>query len=270
MKLLTWNILHGGGPRRIPELTLAIIGHDADVIVLTEWRPQRGGQLAAVLADKGWIFQSTSAPHPNKNGVLIASRLRGSVSDFRARNGHSRIATLLLDSGLAVLGIHVPPTPRAAETNDVWADAIQLAKRYSSSRCVILGDLNAGKTAADGLCPTSQRAQLGRVLSAGYVDAWRALHPAAVEHSWAHPDGRASRVDYALVSKSCAEAVRSADHDRSAMHRRLSDHAALVVRLDDPDHASFAEQESHQRSARHLDNRPNMGDAASVESTLFG
>jgi hypothetical protein len=43
MRLLTWNLRHGGGARRMPWITLSLLEHKADVVVLTEFRRHVGG-----------------------------------------------------------------------------------------------------------------------------------------------------------------------------------------------------------------------------------
>ena len=51
MTLLSWNIQHGGGARIAPIID-AIIGHDPDIIGLSEFRMKPGGALCAALAAK--------------------------------------------------------------------------------------------------------------------------------------------------------------------------------------------------------------------------
>lgn len=64
VRILTWNILHGGGPRRTPEIALDILEQRPDVVILCEFRPGRGGQLRAVLADHGLTHQACASPTP--------------------------------------------------------------------------------------------------------------------------------------------------------------------------------------------------------------
>ncbi|MBZ0171544.1 MAG: hypothetical protein K8E66_04120, partial [Phycisphaerales bacterium] len=68
MKLLTWNILHGGGPERLCWIALALLDWAPDVIALTEFRARRGGSLRGVLADHGWPHQALSEAAASENG----------------------------------------------------------------------------------------------------------------------------------------------------------------------------------------------------------
>jgi Endonuclease/Exonuclease/phosphatase family len=53
MKLLIWNIQHGGGAR-MARIVEEIAAHDPDVIALTEYRAKPGVALCAGLRDRGW------------------------------------------------------------------------------------------------------------------------------------------------------------------------------------------------------------------------
>ena len=79
VRFLTWNLLHGGSARRMPEITLHLLDHGPDVAVLTEFRSSIGGQVAGVLADAGLVHQHRSPSAPDRNGILIAASLASAV-----------------------------------------------------------------------------------------------------------------------------------------------------------------------------------------------
>jgi hypothetical protein len=62
MRILAWNILHGGSGRRLPEIVLALLGHRPDVVVLSEFRARLGGQIRGILADHGLSHQAATPP----------------------------------------------------------------------------------------------------------------------------------------------------------------------------------------------------------------
>ena len=74
MRLLAWNIRQGGGSR-LPRIADALKRHDADIVVLSEYR---GGQSAlrvcAALHALGYRHTTTLVPPPGRNGVLVAAR----------------------------------------------------------------------------------------------------------------------------------------------------------------------------------------------------
>ncbi|MEO1512500.1 MAG: hypothetical protein AAFU70_10525, partial [Planctomycetota bacterium] len=70
-----WNILHGGGPERLPLIALELLEQDADVIGLCEFRACRGGSLRGVLYDHGYADQVALSGPEGGNGLLLASRV---------------------------------------------------------------------------------------------------------------------------------------------------------------------------------------------------
>ena len=76
LRLLAWNIRQGGGSR-LPAIAEALVRHDADILVLSEYR---GGEsalrLRETLARLGYSPCHGPVPPPGKSGVLIAARRR--------------------------------------------------------------------------------------------------------------------------------------------------------------------------------------------------
>lgn len=242
MRLLTWNIMHGGGGERLPRIGLSLIGSGADVIAITEFRTARGGALRAVLADHGWVHQAQSDEDPGKsaNTVFLASRR----PILRAEQNHGlppplrrRLLTVELP-GAVITAAHVPDAARGdraamVRKAAVWRAIIDGARTLRDRPHVVLGDLNTGRHRLDEPGATfTGTALLGRLVSLGYVDAWRAVHGAgARQGSWTSHTGTAYRLDHALVSGRLAGAVTGAWYDQNALKNRLSDHAPLVVDL---------------------------------------
>lgn len=74
MRLLAWNIRAGGG-MRVARLIDAMAVHDADVLVLSEYRDGEAGiRLRIGLAALGYRWISTVQPPRGANGVLVAAR----------------------------------------------------------------------------------------------------------------------------------------------------------------------------------------------------
>src|SRR4051812_49757597 len=74
MKVLAWNIRHGGGAR-IARIVEELTAHDPDVIALTEYRAAPGKQLAGELAERGWAHVVTTNPTGIENGIAVFSRV---------------------------------------------------------------------------------------------------------------------------------------------------------------------------------------------------
>jgi exonuclease III len=252
-KILTWNLRHGGGSRRMPEITLTLLEHAADIVVLTEWRKATGGQISGVLADHGLRHQHSTNPPPGCNGVLVASRhpvvvrdenLEGLFAATKAA-GSTGLAThkkarnrRLIEAevphlGMTVIGVHVPPDGPGTGREAVFQAAVASARNRREEGCVLIGDLNAGRHYLDETGATFTCTRLmGELATLGYVDAWRAEHAEKREFSWFSHEGEGFRIDHALVSRALSHRVRSCWYSHSERERNLSDHSVMVLDLE--------------------------------------
>jgi hypothetical protein len=74
MRLLAWNIRQGGGSR-LARIADALARHEADILVLSEYRGgEAAGRLRAALALLGYRYATAISPPPGRSGVLIAAR----------------------------------------------------------------------------------------------------------------------------------------------------------------------------------------------------
>jgi exodeoxyribonuclease III len=255
MKILAWNLRHGGGSRRMPEITLSVLEHRADVVVLTEWRKHTGGQICGVLADHGLRYQRDTNPGKMSNGVLVASRhpveVEGEGGEGEvfmgvgaagtagglAAHGKARKKRLLEAHipalGVTVIGVHVPPDGPGTGREAVFQATVAAARRRKSEACLVIGDLNVGRHYLDeeGATFTCTRL-LGELSAAGFVDAWRALNPKEREYSWFSHEGKGFRIDHALVSMSLAGGVKACWYSHSERERDLSDHSLMALSVD--------------------------------------
>lgn len=251
IRLLTWNIQHGGGARRTPWIALALVEARADIIVLTEFRSVRGGQIRGALADHGLSHQMLSAAADGANAVLVASRwpLQACSAAGPGRQGRV-IEAYAPEIDLRVIGAHIPPPVHggagagAGERQVAWRAVLHAARAGRSGHVALLGDFNCGRAGLDG---TSFRhtALLGQLATMGYVDAWRRLHPSSRAMTWHGPRGASGRIDLCFLSAALAEGLRACWIGECQMEvgaekpveghfdgaARLSDHAPVVVEL---------------------------------------
>ncbi len=251
LRLLSWNILHGGGPRRTPGIVLTLLDHRPDVVVLTEFRRTFGGQIAGVLADHGLRHQLSTNPAPACNGILIASRhplLPGEraprVRAFDPRDPdrclgfeHRWLDARIPSLDLHLTAVHIPDArrhdaPALARKSAYWHQLLRLARARTDRRHVICGDFNTGRHGLDEPGRTfSCTPLLGSLATLGFVDAWRALHADAPAFSWFSPAGTGFRLDHAFLSPACAHLLTRAGYDDHARAQGLSDHAAMLLEL---------------------------------------
>jgi exodeoxyribonuclease III len=237
-KLLTWNLLHGGGARRMPAIALSLLEHRADVVVLTEFRRTTGGQIGGVLADHGLTHQVSTDPPKGCNGVLIASRApiaRTAVP----RNGRAPASTArrlaaveIPDLGLSVAGLHIPPDGPESGREAVFQSAVELARSRREEAFLQIADFNSGRhhQYEEGATFTCTRL-LGQIATYGYVDAFRACHANAREFTWYSHEGQGFRIDHAFLSGPLAPRLSECRYSHRERESGLSDHSALVVTL---------------------------------------
>ncbi len=76
MRLLAWNIRQGGGSRLVGIMD-AIVRHDADVLILSEYRGGDSAErLRVALKACGYRHITKLVPPPQRTGVLVAARRR--------------------------------------------------------------------------------------------------------------------------------------------------------------------------------------------------
>lgn len=236
IKLFAWNILHGGGPKRVPEIALAVLGHAPDVVVLTEFRVARGGQIRAVLADHGLSHQMCTTTGARDNGILAAANspivARPDRWDRAAGKGRW-LDCSLPRLGLNVSGVHIPDDSKAAEKAMYWKFLIRLARERAMENWVVLGDFNSGRHGADEPGATFTCTQLlGQFTTLGFLDAWRSLHPRSREASWVSHKGAGFRIDSAFLSPPLHKRLRTSYFSHAEREEKISDHSPLIVELE--------------------------------------
>ncbi len=237
VRLLTWNLLHGGSARRMPEITLRLLDHAPDIAVLTEFRASIGGQVAGVLADHGLTHQRRSPAAPDRNGILIASRFElaapaaavGGPCPLPAKWAEADVPRL----GLTLAGVHVPDDSRPTERAAYWQFLVEYARVHGTGSCIVMGDFNSGRHRVDEAGATfGSTALLGTFCTLGFRDTYRESHPQGRETSWVSHEGAGFRVDHAFVSKSLLPRVVGVRYSQSERLERVSDHSILLLEME--------------------------------------
>lgn len=233
--LMTWNILHGGGPLRVPAIALTLLEICPDVVLLTEFRAARGGQLAGVLHDHGWVYQQQTTHEHAGNGLLLAAKTPVERTDAPASPkgvAPKWLEVYLPELKLTLAGVHIPHRGSGTSRTLLWKHAVDRARAHKDGRFMLFGDMNTGRNRADGPAGAFDcTARLGELSSMRYTDAWRHFHPESCEGTWAGHGCAQHRIDHAHLSEAVFPEVLGAWHETGPMTLGLSDHAALLVRL---------------------------------------
>ena len=236
MRLVAWNILHGGG-QRVAEICLDLAALSPDVVALSEFRQGRGGCLRGALADLGLPHQATldtvdkHALDASANGLLIASRTELEACENQAETGRIQ-AVRVAGNEITLVAAHMPDKGQPTARAHAWNSLVGLARTMTCDPAIILGDLNAGRPRVDGTGLTRRDGEvLGRLAALGFEDVFRRLHPDADVASWWSHSGRGYRLDHALANASLMPRLKRAGYGEDAVRRGVSDHAPLVVEL---------------------------------------
>src|SRR4051812_20224675 len=144
MRILAWNLLHGGG-KRIPGLADAIIAH-MDMCVLSESRIGPDARLIELLASHGLVYHASTRMPRGKNGVLVVSRSEviprpppsGAIYQQRW------LELALPEHGFQLVACHMPPkiSIGVEQRSAFWSTLLEYAAHSVDRPAMIIGDLN--------------------------------------------------------------------------------------------------------------------------------
>jgi exodeoxyribonuclease III len=233
MRLLTWNIRHGGKNNN-ERIIDTLIGHDADLIVITEYREEHGERIKKILYENGWKNQLSSEPPVKTNGILVLSKYEISKAEIGYKMpeaGHRWLDFCFKDFDLEVLAIHIPNFTDKWGKEEFWKAVVDFARGKDDENVIIMGDFNTGlKIDAEGV-PFKQGEYMEELNRLGWIDAWRYLHPEVKEFTWYSSAGNGFRLDYAYLAPGLKEKLVGARHSHGERVEGVSDHSGLVVEV---------------------------------------
>jgi exonuclease III len=236
VRILAWNLLHGGG-RRLELLAAAIVAHEPDVCVLAEARATAAPALLDRLAHAGLVHHATSHMPPRQNGVLIASAVP--ITPLEPPDGEMYrqrwVRVGLPGAAFELVACHVPPKISIGEDRKraFWTTLLGYAGEALERPAMIVGDLNTGAPYRDEHRATLYSAdQFVALNELGWIDAWRRFHGAdRKEWSWVYPRRRTYgyRLDHAFCSPPLAPRLTACRYSHDERERGVSDHSILLV-----------------------------------------
>jgi exonuclease III len=239
MRVVFWNIRHGGGVRAAA-IARRISTWGADAVALCEFRgTPPSGELARALAARGLSYQCTTADpaRPAVNGLLLASRWplrRLRLATAPVEPGRWLLARIQSPAPLVVGVMHVPN--RVTGRKYPYLDAVlETARRTWSGPAVFLGDTNSGRIGLDEEVPAFNRVEDGWMRGlheAGWIDAFRHLRGDARAYTWYSPNGgNGFRIDQAFLNRALRPRLEAFRYDWGRRRGAASDHAAMVLDL---------------------------------------
>jgi exodeoxyribonuclease-3 len=249
LRLLSWNILQGGGSRCTAILE-AIADHAPDVVCLQEFRGGDAGErLRAGLTRLGLgHHQVAPTASPRDNGLMIASRWPFEAEPLTPDPGATvhMLATRLRFGGpegpepglpleeLQLVGVRFPQKEAQIP---LFQALLHLPPAWREQPALLIGDFNCGIPFEDSETRTFYASPLfQQLLAQGWIDAWRSRHRQAREFTWfsrlggaGSGGGHGFRYDHALASPALDRCLRRVIYDHDVRLAGHSDHSALVV-----------------------------------------
>lgn len=245
MKLLSWNIQHGGGTRDV-RIVSAIADHNPDLIALTEFRAKPGMTLCQAFGANGWPHIVSSSPAGIDNGICVLSR--APLRSDRASTAPPENAVRWLDIDLPEHGfgigvVHIltvlpgAKEPEGAAKTRFWEALLTAAEARIGEPMLFLGDFNTGAHLVDETGSTFVCAEhFARLSALGWVDVWRHFHGDAKEYTWySLPRGGAPasgyRLDHAFATPTLLPRITSCRYSHTEREQKVSDHSILILEI---------------------------------------
>jgi len=235
MRLLSWNILQGGG-RRSEDILATLKSHHADIITLQEFR--RGSaahEIELGLQDMGmeyiYIPETESA---KEHTILIASRYGFDAGPFQTEAERpvaiqeAYFSKASLGFEFSLIAVHFPQKKAQVPLfKALDADSESLLAINS----MLIGDMNCGIPFIDSDSKSFYATQhYQNLLHNGWIDSWRSRHPEAEEFTWVSPrTGNRFRYDQCLSSAALDQRIQAIEYVHEPREKRFSDHSLMLV-----------------------------------------
>lgn len=186
MKILSWNILHGGG-KRAPEILNAIEKEKPDIVTLQEFRHGSSKQvllegLRSMGLDEQYVPEVNSA---RDNSVIIASSYNFQATTFPRDFPLPVRAVRAFFPDLVELNLIAAHLPQKAKQPPYLHALLDLDKDFLNENSLIIGDLNTGIPFEDSETKSFEHTQMfQQLLRDGWVDAWRSRNKDEKEFTW--------------------------------------------------------------------------------------
>ncbi len=260
MRFITYNV--NSITARLPRLLALLEEANPDIVCVQETKVASDAFPHVALRAVGYVAADYSGGRWNGVAILTRSEigfddlkmgLNGEVSTDEARWVEASVDGIRVVSAYVPNGQAVGSEPFAQKLTFLEAmgrRSLQLVDQPA----IIAGDLNVCPADLDVWDPAEihgathitddERSRLAAVIDNGFVDTFRALHPADPGFTWwdyrfgAFHKGHGLRIDHVLASAPLVERLRTAGIDRDfrkpskVPESKPSDHAPLIVEFE--------------------------------------
>lgn len=239
MKLLMWNIRQGGGSRLVTILN-EIKKHNADIIVLTEYRDnEKSKVIKERLRNQDYIYQFYNPNLKNIkemkekliaiNSVFICSKIPlNNCSEVYIENNEERVIVVECN-GIKIYPMYFPQKNGKREVFNFIMDKIEDDKENIS---LFIGDFNTGDNLLDRENQKSAKfyceKEFRDIDKKGYSDIWRNKNGDSREYTW-YSSKSGFRIDHAFISKKHLDIIKDCYYIHEAREKKISDHSIMII-----------------------------------------
>ncbi|MEE9327825.1 MAG: endonuclease/exonuclease/phosphatase family protein [Cocleimonas sp.] len=235
IKILSWNILHGGG-KRANDILDAINKEQPDIVTLQEFRHGSSKDvllkgLAEMGLDEQFVPGTNSA---RDNSLIIASRYNFQAQIFPKGGDIPARAIRAFFPDLAELNLIAAHLPQKKKQPPYLHGLIDLDKVFLKENSLIIGDLNCGIPFEDSETKSFEHTFLfQQLLRDGWVDAWRSRNKNKREYTWISTKQKNGfRYDHALASVELDNKIKAINYNHNVRLNGISDHSLITVAID--------------------------------------
>lgn len=227
MKIITWNIRHGGGTRIHKIFDVIEKYQNSDVFILTEFRNNKNRDfIKNKFNELGFEFILYPETESNINTLLIASKKKFNHEFYPSLNEHWHRLIKIEYENISLFGVYFP---QKKEKEKVFK-AILSVFEDTKSNIVLGGDLNTGKHYIDERGKSFHCSEyISRIEDQKMIDAWRKINGELKEYSWYSNGGNGFRIDHFFVSNNLK--VRNCYYDHTVRENKFSDHSLMILEL---------------------------------------
>ena len=236
MKILSWNILQGGG-RRAEGIVKTITEHAPDIVTLQEFRRGSGEiEIVAGLKKAGLKFIHIPETIAKENTILIASKYGFDAGPFlpEANNPlhllEAYFSKEAIGFELSLIAVHFPQKKAQIPLFKALKDDSESLLKMNA---LIIGDMNCGIPLIDSDSKSFYATHYYQdLLHAGWIDSWRSRHREAREFSWVSArTGNRFRYDQVMASPIFDTRIKNIGYDHAPRDAKLSDHSLMILDL---------------------------------------
>ena len=243
MKIVSWNIMQGGGPRAA-DIFNQLAEWNADVVCLQEFCDTANSALIAERLCSIGLAQQVFAQTSQMYRVFVASRIPFEVvetNEMFPELGRSVVVKLQCKTPLLMAAVHIPNRDEPPKVKfEFHEKVIRFMEKYASEDAIVIGDTNSGQIGFDeesSYFNDKEHGWFDLIAKAGWADSWRKRNPESREYTWRSNSGNGFRLDQAFASKSADGRIRKIEYVQpktiEKTGKRISDHAAIVLEIAD-------------------------------------